>query len=110
MLWLPVAHCEFNPIELVWSFVKKDISKNNCKGGTARVLELARSAVAKVTTQLWSACIRHVIKIEDAMWERDRLVDENFMTQVENQLIICVRGDESEDESSEEDDSESDEN
>ena len=109
VLWLPVAHCEFNPIELVWSFLKKDIAKNNCKGGTARVLELARHAAAKVTPDLWAACVRHVIKVEQAMWERDRLVDENFLVQVESPLVIQVSPDDSGDESITEDDGSSDE-
>jgi hypothetical protein len=29
LLWLPVAHCELNPIELIWSHVKGEVARNN---------------------------------------------------------------------------------
>ena len=27
LLWLPVAHCELNAIELIWAYVKKPSGK-----------------------------------------------------------------------------------
>ena len=29
LLWLPVAHCELNPIELIWAYVKRRVAREN---------------------------------------------------------------------------------
>ena len=34
VLFLPVGHCELNPIELVWAYVKGKVSQLNHTGGT----------------------------------------------------------------------------
>lgn len=38
LLWLPVAHCEQNPIELIWAYVKKDVAKK-AKPSNSRMFE-----------------------------------------------------------------------
>ncbi|XP_043471440.1 uncharacterized protein LOC122504405 [Leptopilina heterotoma] len=38
LLWLPVAHCELNPIELIWAYVKKDVAKKT-KPSKSRMFE-----------------------------------------------------------------------
>jgi hypothetical protein len=102
ILWLPVAHCELNPIELIWSFVKRDIGKNNSKGGTKEVEKLAKQAISKVTPELWKNCVNHCIKIEQKMRERDNLVETNFIDTIDepfddnNEFVELCSDDENE--------------
>lgn len=42
LLWLPVAHCEFNPIELIWARVKDEVTKRNTTFNINNVLNLAK--------------------------------------------------------------------
>jgi len=74
VLWLPVAHCELNPIELIWAYVKGQVSKYN-QGGLDSLYKLTLECLDNVTPQLWKECCEHVIKVEKQFWERDRLVD-----------------------------------
>jgi hypothetical protein len=39
ILFLPVAHCELNPIELIWAFVKGKVSELNKAGGSKTGVE-----------------------------------------------------------------------
>lgn len=75
VLWLPVAHCEFNPIELIWSFVKGYVAKHNDGKNLSEMLNLTKEALGSVTSDLWKNCIKHAIKYEDVMWDRDHIVD-----------------------------------
>lgn len=93
ILWLPPAHCEFSPIELVWAFVKNYVTTNNTTKNLAEMQELTRTAVEKVTPGLWQACIRHVEKYEKNMWERDHLHDSNIATEPEAFVIQVEEGD-----------------
>jgi len=68
VLWLPPAHCEFNPIELVWAYVKNYVGVHN-KGNTIQgIYDLSLQALSKVTPQLWSNWIEHAKKYESKMW------------------------------------------
>ncbi|XP_035701525.1 uncharacterized protein LOC110842254 [Folsomia candida] len=106
ILWLPPAHCEFNPIELVWSFIKNDIATNNKGNNAEGILELAKLAILKVTPELWSRCVKHAIKYEDRMWDRDKLVDEFISNPKMAQIIITAGNDSSDSSSSDSDDNE----
>jgi transposase len=74
VLWLPVAHCEFNPIELVWSNVKRYVAKHNKFGGPD-VINVVHEALSKVTPDLWSAFCGRAIQFENIMRERDGLIE-----------------------------------
>jgi len=102
VLWLPPAHCEFNPIELVWAYVKNYVAVHN-KGNTIQgIYELSLQALSKVTPQLWSNCIKHAKKYECKMWERDRLVDDCISTLRETSaIVISINGNESDSDSDE---------
>ncbi len=71
LLWLPVAHCEFNPIELVWSYVKREVGKNNKTFKIKDVLPLCQKTLAAVSPELWAECVQHVIKLETKIMERE---------------------------------------
>lgn len=102
VLWLPPAHCEFNAIELIWAGVKGHIS--TCNDGSKsvdQIMTLAEEALARVTPEQWKKCIRHAIKYEERMWERDKLLEDNvFETNIS--VKISIKDD---DTSSEESDS-----
>lgn len=78
VLRIPPYHCEFNPIELVWSKVKGCIAKHN-KGFTlAEVEKLLPEALASVSQENWQNCCSHVEQVEAEVWERDMIVDDEI--------------------------------
>lgn len=82
LLWLPVAHCELNPIELIWAYVKSKVAKVNLanaaeKGRSLEVMNnLCKEALRSVTPDLWKKCISHTTRIEDDYWEKDGLTED----------------------------------
>lgn len=75
VLRLPPYHCELNPIELVWSQVKGSIAGANKTFKLAEVELLTPGALQQVTPDDWKAYARHVIDVENKMWEADCLSD-----------------------------------
>lgn len=64
---LPPYYCVLNPIELVWSTLKKGIRRNNtCPRLSSGVVDLVRREVSSITKELWKSCIKHVIEIENS--------------------------------------------
>lgn len=90
VLWLPVAHCEFNPIELVWANIKGYVAKNNNGKSLTEMFNLTVQALETITADLWKNCIRHAIKYEDVMWERDHIID-NFIDDALSSVVIPLR-------------------
>lgn len=80
---LPPYHCEFNPIELIWSQVKGYVAANNTTFTLAGVEKLVRESINRVTPDNWLQACAHVKKIEEDLWERDGLIDSKL-----DQLII----------------------
>jgi len=107
ILWLPPAHCELNPIELVWSKVKGYISEHNKGGNVNSILELSRRAITTVTPELWKKCISHARKYEEILWERDRLLDELPHRPTAEPLVISVCDDDTTSDDSDDSDSNS---
>lgn len=108
VLWLPVAHCEFNPIELVWANVKGFVATNNNGKNLNDMLSLTRQALVSIPDDLWKNCIRHAMKYEDTMWERDHIID-NVIDGTISSVVIPLHDNDtsSSDESESEDDSSS---
>lgn len=75
VLRVPPYHCEFNPIELVWSQVKGYIAKGNTCFTLAEVEKLLPEALASVSQENWQNCCAHVEQVEAEAWERDMIVD-----------------------------------
>lgn len=75
VLRVPPYHCEFNPIELVWSQVKGYIAKRNTCFTLAEVEKLLPEALASVSQENWQNCCAHVEQVEAEVWERDMIVD-----------------------------------
>ena len=72
----PVAHCELNPIELVWSQVKGFLKKNNKTFRLADLEKLVPEAFDTVTSDIWANCCEEAIKEENTCWESDGLQEE----------------------------------
>ncbi|XP_043468345.1 uncharacterized protein LOC122511314 [Leptopilina heterotoma] len=90
LLWLPVAHCEFNPIELIWAFVKNYVAKHNTTFKLQDVYNLCVHAMENVPEDLWSKCCNHSLKEENKYRESESIVQHN----VDN-IIIQVRANDS---------------
>ncbi|KAM7314670.1 hypothetical protein ISCGN_004454 [Ixodes scapularis] len=75
VLRLPPYHCELNHIELVWSQVKGSIAGANKTFKLVEVELPTPGALQQVTPDDWKACARHVIDVENKMWEADCLPD-----------------------------------
>lgn len=87
---LPPYHCEFNPIEMVWSQVKGYIAANNTSFTLAEVERLLNEAIALVTRENWVRDCAHVERLEKEAWERDGAID----TRIDN-VVIPLRSDSS---------------
>ncbi|XP_075730481.1 uncharacterized protein LOC119185563 [Rhipicephalus microplus] len=59
---LPPYHCEFNPIELIWSQVKGYVAANNTTFTLAGVEKLVRESIDRVTPDNWLQACAHVQK------------------------------------------------
>ncbi|KAF6201607.1 hypothetical protein GE061_003999 [Apolygus lucorum] len=100
---LPPYHCHFNPVELVWSWLKDFVGKRNTTFKLEDVKALVHTAVENITPEHWKSYVKHVRGIIDEAWEKDSLTDEEI-----EQFVISLSGDSS-DESSWEEDSDMDE-
>ena len=86
MVQLPVAHCELNPIEMVWAQVKGYVKDHNKKFTLSEVKRLVDEGFKMVTPEECKKMIKHVQeKIEDHYWEHDGLYEDMM-----EQLIIQV--------------------
>ncbi|XP_075740803.1 uncharacterized protein LOC142787056 [Rhipicephalus microplus] len=75
VLRVPPYHCEFDPIELVWSQVKGYIAARNTGSTLAEVEKLLQEALASVKQEKWQNCCAHAEQVEAEAWERDMIVD-----------------------------------
>lgn len=87
---LPPYHCEFNPIELIWSQVKGYVAANNTTFTLAGVEKLLPESINLVTQDKWLRACAHVEKIEEEFWKRDGLIDASL-----DELIISLGSDSS---------------
>ena len=77
VLRLPIAHCELNPIELIWAQVKEYAARQNKKFTMAEALKLSHEGIETVTPDKWAACVKHVVeKVEPHFWEKDHMCEE----------------------------------
>ena len=97
---LSVAHCELNPIEMAWAWVKQYIRGHHQNFTLAEVERLIHEEFEWVTPELWKQLLSHVEKrTEGNYWKEDGL----FHTR-RHKFIIHL-GDSSNDSSSTSDDS-----
>ena len=98
VLRLPPHHCIFNPIEQVWSEVKRRVSSYNLRARPlGELINILQNSVANVTPEKWNNYIRHVEEIEASYRNLQSVFDTS------EQLVIAIEGSSSEDEESDDD-------
>lgn len=93
---LPPYHCELNPIEQVWSEVKRFVAANNTQYTLLHVQQLLHDGIERVTAAKWRNYIVHAIKEENQMWDADFMNDDQDTVQP---VIINLRSEEEESDS-----------
>ena len=74
---LPPYHCQYNPIELIWAHVKKNIAqKNNYKMVDLKLL--VKQCLEEVTPRLWMNVVQHTDELLAKDAELDVVVDHNI--------------------------------
>ena len=72
VLFLPVAHPELNPIEMVWSCIKRNAASRNMNFSLTEVEEATKEEVIRVTEGEFAKYYGHVLKEEAKyriLWE-----------------------------------------
>lgn len=96
VLRLPPYHCELNPIELAWSFVKNYVRTHNNTYKLKDVLKLLKKDVEHVTPEMWKNFVEHVIKEKEKFWNLEHITDEIMDEQPEEgarQVLMIGTGD-----------------
>ncbi|RWS20990.1 uncharacterized protein B4U80_05324 [Leptotrombidium deliense] len=73
---LPPYHCHLNPIELVWSQVKRYVRRNNVTQNISDCKRLIKKAFNEVSVAQWSHYVSHVIGLENEAVVADDIVEE----------------------------------
>lgn len=93
VLRLPPYHCEFNPIELIWSQMKGYVARKNTTFKLNDVRQLLLESISTITKENWQKAVEHAIKEEQKMWRVDNMIEET----VEPMIIPLQTDDESSD-------------
>ena len=62
---MPVAHPELNPIEMVWSYLKRKVGKLNFDFSLKEVEAHTREALEEFTASMFNSYVDHTIKEEE---------------------------------------------
>lgn len=75
VLRLPPYHCELNPIELIWAYIKSYAARWNVSYKLSELKGLLEEAMSRVTAEIWKNCVDHVKnKVEPKMRETDGII------------------------------------
>ena len=69
ILFLPVAHPELSPIEMVWSKIKREVATKNLIIRLATGEEITKQAVLKFTASEFTKYVEHV-KLEELNYKQ----------------------------------------
>lgn len=94
VLRLPPYHCDLNPIEYVWSVVKKRVASKNIRCTLNEIKALTEEAILSITPDLWRKECDHVQKIESEYTEKDGIIEMEV-----NKFVINLEEDSSSSES-----------
>ena len=95
-----ITHCTFNPIELIWAWVKRKVARRNKTFRIGYVKKLTEEALGKVTAEQCRSACQHCDKICDAAWMAD-----GIQYEVNEDIIIHIIQDSNSDEGDSESDS-----
>lgn len=68
---LPPYHCQYNPIEMIWAQVKRQVVTKNTTFKIADVEKLMHEAIDSVTKEDWINCVRHTEKIQEVDYKKE---------------------------------------
>lgn len=91
VLRLPPYHCDLNPIELAWGYIKNNIARHNVSYTLGDVEKLLNNNLDQTSAELWQGFIEHTRKVEEEMWKIDDIAD--FFSDEQNQVIVTVGSD-----------------
>lgn len=74
---LPPYHCQYNPIEMVWAYIKSYVNERNHTFKLKDVEKLFNDAVTAVTPDLWDRYVNHTKKTIDEEWKSEGLDEES---------------------------------
>lgn len=86
VLRLPPYHCDLNPIELAWGYIKNGVARHNVSYKLGDVEKLLKNNIEQTSAELWKGFIEHTRKIEEEMWKIDDVAD--FFLDEQNQVIV----------------------
>lgn len=96
---LPPYHCHYNPIEMVWSTLKRHVRERNTTFKISDVKDLFLEAVHTVKPEHWVKYVDHVKKQLDEDWKNEGLQEQS----VQQFLIDLTPGESDESDSSDSD-------
>ena len=99
VLVLPVAHPQLNPIELVWSDVKRYVRSNNFDCDMKKIRALAEARMKEQGELLWEANFKHMMSYARKQWAADSQLAENGESSEQMQNAGVSEDDEDEDDS-----------
>ncbi|XP_046406949.1 uncharacterized protein LOC124171727 [Ischnura elegans] len=62
---LPPFHCQYNPIEMVWAQVKRQVADRNTTFKMKDLEDITNQVIDEVTQDAWAACVRHAEQLQD---------------------------------------------
>jgi transposase len=83
---LPPYHCQYNPIELTWAQVKREVADRNKTFKLADVERLMSDAIDRVTVEDWQKCVRHAERLQ-----HDYFVKECSRDSIIEPIVINLR-------------------
>lgn len=101
---LPPYHCQYNPIEMVWAYLKPYVKERNKDFKLKDGNELFMEAVNQVTPELWSRYVQHMKKTIDADWTSEGLSDKSVQEFIINLCLGDFESDSDSENNSDQDD------
>lgn len=100
VLRLPPYHPDLNPIELIWSMLKRRVATKNVTFSMDIIKNLVETTASEITKEEWDSCVKHAQKNENIYLEMEPRIDE-----ASDRIVIYLGDDSSESEDDSHDDS-----
>jgi len=71
VLRIPPNHCQYNPIKLIWTHVKNEVSKNSDTLNMADIERLTYEELFSVTMHDWKICVQQATSIQTEDYEKE---------------------------------------
>ncbi|HYT45209.1 MAG TPA: transposase [Methylomirabilota bacterium] len=94
VLRLPPYHCQYNPIEMCWAWLKDYVKKRNTTFRLSDVKSLFQEAVQNLTPEMWKSYVEHTRRVVTEAWEQEGLSEKSV-----EQFVISIGGGDSDEES-----------